>query len=127
MRELNKYQKYLICRNRTDGISIGELCDSYDQSRDVVLKILRQNLALPLDCGLCPTSNNKKWEKLEKIVKKDMKCLSSNPYISLEQLNMRYLEVFNECVLNRNHRHTEEFLKSLSNNNNQQTWSDKNI
>ena len=117
MRELNKYQKYLICRNRTDGISIGELCDSYDQSREVILKILRQNLALPLDCGLCPTSDIKKREKLEKIVKWDMKRLSSNPYITLEQLNMRFPELFSECVLNRNRKHTNEFVKSLSNNN----------
>ena len=117
MRELNKYQKYLICRNRTDGISIGKLCDSYEQSREVILKILRQNLALPLDCGLCPTSDNKKREKLEKIVRRDMKRLSSNPYITLEQINMRFQKLFSECVLNRNRKHTNVFVKSLSNNN----------
>ena len=98
MRELNKYQKYLNCRNRTDGVSIGKLCESYGQSREIILRILRQNLAIPLDSGLCPTTDNKKREKLEKLVKKDMKHLSSNPYISLEQLNMRFPELFSECV-----------------------------
>ena len=111
MAELNKYQKFLICRNRTDGFSINKLCESYGQSREVILRIQRQNLALPLDIGLYPTSDDKK-----RIIF-DMKCLRSNPYITLDQLNMRYPEVFNEYVLNRNRRHTNEFVKYLSNNN----------
>ena len=113
MAELNKYQKFLICRNRTDGISINKLCDSYGQSREAILRILRQNLVLPVDNGLYPTSDNKKH------IIFDMKHLRSNPYITLEQVNMRYPEVFNECVLNRNRRHTKEYFKSLSNNKQQ--------
>ena len=112
---MNKYQKFLICHNRTDRFSINKLCESYGQSREVILRILHKNLALPLDNGLYSTSDDKK-----RIIF-DMKRLRSNPYITLEQVNMRFPEVFNECVLNRNRRHTEEFLKSLSNNNNQQT------
>ena len=111
MAEMNKYLKFLICRNRTDGVSINKLCDSYGQSRETILRILCQNLVLPVDNGLYPTSDNKK-----RIIF-DMKRLRSNPYLTLEQLNMRFPEVLNECVLNRNRRHTKEFVKSLSNNN----------
>ena len=113
MSELNKYQKFLICHNRTDGFSINKLCESYGQSREVILRILHKNLALPLNKGLYPTNVDKKHITFA------MKHLRSNPYITLEQVNMRFPEAFNKCILNRNRRHTEEFLKSLSNNNKQ--------
>ena len=81
-----------------------KLCDSYGQSRETILKILRQNLVLPVNNGLYPTSDNKKCSI------KDIERLRSNPYLTLEQINMRFPEVFNECVLNRNRRHTKVFL-----------------
>ena len=107
---MNKYVKILICRNRTDDVSIKMLCDTYDQTRETILRILQQNLVLPIVNGLNPTSGNKKC------ISKNMKHLRSNLYLTLEKLNMRYPEVFNECVLNRSRRHRKEFLKSLSNN-----------
>ena len=102
MVEMNKYMKFLICC----GAPINKLCDSHGQTR--ILRILLQNLVLPIDNGLHPTSDNKKF------ILKNMKRLRSNPYLTLEQINIRFPEVFNECVLNRNHKHTKEFLKSLS-------------
>ena len=108
MVKLNKYVKILICRNRSDGSSIKELCDSYGHDRETILRILHQNLVLPVDNGLFPTSDNKKK------VLKMMDALKSNPYLTLDQLNMRFPKVFNECCMNRIRKHTSEFLISLS-------------
>ena len=112
MVKLNKYVKILICRNRSDGSSIKELCDSYGHDRETILRILHQNLVLPVDNGLFPTSNNKKK------VLKTMDALKSNPYLTLDQLNMRFPEVFNEFCMNRMRKNTREFLISLSKDNN---------
>ena len=103
---MKKYVKFLICGNRTDGASIMKLCVIYNQTRETILRILQQNLVLPIDNGLYSTSDD------QKCIIKDMKRLRSNPYLTLEQLNMRFPEVFNECVLNRNLRNTKVFLKS---------------
>ena len=111
MVKLNKYVKILICRNRSDGSSIKELCDSYGQDRETILRILRQNLVLPVDEGLLPTSEKTKKNVLM------LKGLKSNPYLTLDQLNMRFPEVFNEFCMNRMRKNTREFLISLSKDN----------
>ena len=112
MAKLNKYLKMLICRNRSNGSSIKELCKSYRQDREVILKILQKELVLPVENGLTPTS-----EKTKKMVLKSLKGIKSNPYLTLEQLNMRYPEVFNEFCMNRARKNTREFLISLSKDN----------
>ena len=96
MVKLNKYVKILICRNRSNGSTIKELCDSYGQDRKTILRILQKNLVLPVDNGLAPTS-----EKTKKKVLKTLNGLKSNPYLTLDQLNMRFPEVFNEFCMNR--------------------------
>ena len=113
MAKLNKYLKMLICRNRSNGSTIKELCDSYGQNRETILRILQKELVLPVENGLAPTS-----EKTKNMVLKTLKGLKSNPYLTLEQLNMRSPEVFNEFCMNRARKNTREFLVSLSKDNN---------
>ena len=112
MVKLNKYLKMLICRNRSNGSTIKELCDSYGQNRETILRILQKELVLPVENGLAPTS-----EKTKNMVLKTLKGLKSNPYLTLEQLNMRSPEVFNEFCMNRAGKNTREFLISLSKDN----------
>ena len=102
----------LICRNRSNGSTIKELCDSYGQNRETILRILQKELVLPVENGLAPTS-----EKTKNMVLKTLKGLKSNPYLTLEQLNMRSPEVFNEFCMNRARKNTREFLISLSKDN----------
>ena len=97
-----------MCRNRTDGASIKKFCDSYGQARETILRILHQHLVLPIDNGIYPTSDE------NKCILKNMDRLRSNLYLTLDQLNMRFPKVFNECCLNRMCKHTKDFLKSLS-------------
>ena len=108
MVKLTKYAIILICRARTNGTSIKELCNIYGHERKTILRILHQHLVLPIDNGLLPTSDDKKH------ILKNMDRLRSNPYLTLDQLNMRFPKVFNECCLNRMRKHTKDFLKSLS-------------
>ena len=103
----------LICRNRSNGSTIKELCDSYGQDRETILRILQKNLVLPVDNGLAPTT-----EKTKNMVLKTLKGLKSNPYLTLDQLNMRFPEVFNEFCMNRMCKNIREFLISLSKDNN---------
>ena len=103
----------LIRRNRSNGSSIQELCDSYGQDRKAILGILQKELVLPVENGLVPTS-----EKTKKMVLMELKRIKSNPYLTLEQLNMRFSHVFNAFCMNRAHINTRKFLKSLSNDNN---------
>ena len=110
MVKLNKYVEILICRNRSNGSSIKELCDNYGQDRETILRILKQNLVLPVDNGLHPTT-----KKTNKRVLRLMNALKSNPYLTLDQLNMRFPEVFNEFCMNRMHKNIRDFLISLSN------------
>ena len=110
MVKLNKYVEILICRNRSNGSSIKELCDNYGQDRETILRILQQNLVLPVDNGLLPTT-----KKTNKRVLRLMKGLKSNPYLTLDQLNMRFPEVFNEFCMNRMRKNIRDFLISLSN------------
>ena len=112
MAKLNKYLEMLIRRNRSNGSTIKELCDSYGQDREVILKILQKELVLPVENGLVPTS-----QKTKTMVLKTLKGLKSNPYLTLEQLNMRNPEVFNEFCMNRARKNTREFLISLSKDN----------
>ena len=74
-----------------------------------MLRILQKNLVLLVDNGLAPTT-----EKAKKMVLKTLKGLKSNPYLTLDQLNMRFLEVFNEFCMNRMRKNTRQFLISLS-------------
>ena len=108
MVKLTKYAKILICRDRSNGSSIKELYDSYGHERKTIVRILHQNLILPVDNGQFPTGYNKKH------VLKKMGVLRSNPYLDLEQLNMRFTKVFNECCLNRMRKHTKDILISLT-------------
>ena len=108
MVKLTKYAIILICRDRSNGSSIKELCDSYGHGRETILRILHQHLVLPVDNGLFPSGGDKK-----KILKK-MDALKSNPYLNLDQLNMRFPKVFNECCMNRMRKHTKDFLISLT-------------
>ena len=110
MVKLNKYVEIMICRNRSNGCSIKELCDNYGQDRKTILRILKQNLVLPVDNGLHPTT-----KKTNKRVLRLMNALKSNPYLTLDQLNMRFPEVFNEFCMNRMHKNIRDFLISLSN------------
>ena len=103
----------LICRNRSNGSTIKELCDSYGQDRETILRILQKDLVLPVDNGLAPTS-----EKTKNMVLKTLKGIKSNPYLTLQQLNMRFPQVFNVFCMNRAHINTRKFLKSLSKDNN---------
>ena len=108
MVKLTKYAKILICRDRSNGSSIKELVESYRHDRETILRILHQHLVLPVDNGLFPSGGDKK-----KILKK-MDALKSNPYLNLEQLNMRFPKVFNECCMNRICKYTKDFLISLT-------------
>ena len=112
MAKLNKYLEMLIRRNRSNGSTIKELCDSYGQDREVILKILQKELVLPVENGLVPST-----QKTKTMVLKTLKGLKSNPYLTLEQLNMRNPEVFNEFCMNRARKNTREFLISLSKDN----------
>ena len=112
MAKLNKYQEMLIRRNRSNGSTIQELCDSYGQDRKTILRILQKELVLPVENGLVPTS-----EKTKKMVLMELKGIKSNPYLTMEQLNMRYPQVFNEFCLNRARKNTRQFLISLSKDN----------
>ena len=111
MVKLIKYAKILICRDRSNGSSIKELVDSYGHERETIVRILHQNLILPVDNGLFPSGDNKK-----QILKK-MDVLRTNPYLNLDQLNMRFPKVFNECCINRMRKQTKEFLISLGKDN----------
>jgi len=113
MAKLNKYLKMLICRNRSNGSTIKELCDSYGQNRETILRILQKELVLPVENGLAPTT-----KKTKNMVLKTLKGIKSNPYLTLEQVNMRYPQVFNEFCMNRARMNTREFLISLSKDNN---------
>ena len=46
-----------------------------------------------------------------------LKGLKSNPYLTLEQLNMRFPHVFNEFCMNRARKNMRQFLISLSKDN----------
>merc|ERR1712121_14690 len=99
----------LICRNRSNGSTIKELCDSYGQNQGTILRILQKELVLPVENGLAPTS-----QKTKNMVLKTLKGIKLNPYLTLEQLNMRFSHVFNAFCMNRAHINTKKFLKSLS-------------
>ena len=112
MAKLNKYLEMLIRRNRSNGSTIQELCDSYGQDRIAILRILQKELVLPVENGLVPTCG-----KTKKMVLMSLKGLKSNPYLTMEQLNVRYPQVFNEFCMNRARENTRQFLISLSKDN----------
>ena len=111
MVKMTKYVKILICRDRSNGSTIKELCISHGLERKTMVIILHRNLILPVDNGQLPTGSNKK----RILHKKDV--LRSNPYLSLEQLNIRFPKIFNECCLERMRKLTKDFLRSLARDN----------
>ena len=73
MVKLTKYAKILICRDRSNGSTIKELCISYGLERKTIVIILQRTLILLVDNGQLPTGSNKK----RILHKKDV--LRSNP------------------------------------------------
>ena len=91
--KLTKYTKILICQARGKGSTIKELCTSFGLKRKTVERILRRKLILP--AGRCPSKNK------QKSILRKMEVLRSNPYLSIEQLYIRYPKIFNYCCLER--------------------------
>ena len=96
--KLTKYTKIqllkiLICQARGKGSTIKELCTSFGLKRKMVERILRSKLILP--AGRCPSKNK------QKSILHKMEVLRSNPYLSIEQLYIRYPKIFNYCCLER--------------------------
>ena len=85
--------KILICQARGKGSTIEELCTSFGLKRRTVERVLRSKLILP--AGRRPSLNKQK-SILHKI-----DILRSNPYLSMEQLYIRYPKIFNYCCLER--------------------------
>ena len=112
MVKITKYAKILICRDRSNGSSIKELCTSFGVERKTIVRILHQKLILPVDNGQLPSDSGNKKRILHK-----MDVLRSNPYLSLEQLNIRFPKIFNECCLERMQKLTKDFLRSLARDN----------
>ena len=96
-----QYLKILICQARGKGATIEELCTSFGLKRKTVERVLRQKLILP--AGRCPSKSK------QKSILNKMEVLRSNPYLSIEQLYIRYPKIFNYCCLER--------LQQLTRNN----------
>ena len=112
MVKMTKYAKILICRARGYGSTINELCNSFGVKRKTVVRILRSKLILPVDNGHLPTDIDK-----HRILRK-MDVLSKNPYLTLEQINLRFPNIYNECCLERVRNLIKEFLISLTTSGN---------
>ena len=103
MVKLTKYTKILICQARSDGSTIKELCTSFGLKRKTIVRILRRKLILPVDNGQLPTDSGK--QRILHMKKR----LESNPYLTIEQLNLRFPKIFNDCCLERVRKLTSEF------------------
>ena len=88
-----QYIKILICQARGKGSTIKELCTSFGLKRKTVERILQSKLILP--AGRCPSKNK------QKSILHKMEVLRSNPFLSIEQLYIRYPKIFNYCCLER--------------------------
>ena len=108
MVKMTKYAKILICRARGYGSTIKELCTSFGVKRKTVVRILRRKLILPVDNGHLPTDSGK-----HRILHMK-KALRDNPYLTLEQINLRFPKIFNECCLERVRKLIKDFLRSLT-------------
>ena len=108
MVKLTKYTYILICWDRSNGSTIKELCTSFGLERKMVVRILHRKLILPVDNRQLPTDSDK-----QRILHMK-KVLRSNPYLSLEQLNIRFPKIFNDCCLERVRKLTKDFLRSLT-------------
>ena len=111
MAKLTKYTYILICRDRSNGSNIKELCTSFGLERKTVVRILRRKLILQVDNRQLPIDSDK-----QRILHMK-KVLRSNPYLSLEQLNIRFPKIFNECCLERMQKFTKDFLRYLVRDN----------
>ena len=111
MAKLTKYTYILICWGRSNGSTINELCSSFGLERKTIVRILRCELILPVDSTQLPTDSD------QKRILSMKKALRSNPYLSLEELNMRSPMIFNECCLERYPKIIQDFLRSLANDN----------
>ena len=112
MVKMTKYAKILICRARGYGSTIKELCNSFGVKKKTVISILRNKFILPVEKGYSPTDSDKR-----RILRK-MDMLRSNPYLTLEQINLRFPNIYNECCLERVRNLIKEFLESLTTSGN---------
>ena len=99
---ITKEARILICQARSNGSTIKELCSSFGLTRRMVVRILRRNLILPVDNGQLPTDSGRCPSSDEqRSILHMKKVLRSNPYLTIEQLNIRYPKIFNDCCLER--------------------------
>ena len=109
MAKLTKCTKILIYQDKSDGSAIKELCTSFGLEIKTVVRILCRKLILPVDNRQLSTYSDKQHILHMK------KVLRSNPYLSLEQLNIRFPKIFNDCCLERVRKLTKDFLISSGN------------
>ena len=95
-KSITKETRFLICEARSRGSLISDICRNYDVGRSVVIRILRCNLILPVEPNSDRFASRTSWQSYLKKMKK-----RSNKWITLEQLNLRYPMLFNECSLER--------------------------
>ena len=100
--KISKAKKLLICQARSNGSTIKELCTSFGLTRRMVVRILRRNLILPVETSQLSTDSARCSSRDEQHSILHMKkVLRSNPYLSIEQLYIRYPKIFNYCCLER--------------------------
>ena len=99
--KLTKYTKIQICEARSGGSSIRQLCRSFGLKRKMVVRGLRRHLILPVEANssMRLSSGNRRLKNV----------LKDNPYLTLEQLNLRFPKIFNYCCLKRVQKLTNEF------------------
>ena len=99
---ISKAARILICQARSNGLTIKELCTSFGLTRSMVVRILRRNLILPVDNSQLPTDSARCPSRGEqRSILHLKKVLRSNPWLTAEQLNIRYPKIFNDCCLER--------------------------
>ena len=103
---ITKETRFLICEARSRGSLISDICRNFDIDRSVVIKILRRNLILPVEPNSYKFASSEDWKYyLNKMLKRISK------WMILEQLNLRYPMLFNECCLERMRRLRKTLLK----------------
>ena len=106
--KLTKYTRILICRARSDGLSIRQLCTSFGLERKMVLRILRRYLILPVEAD-----SSRRLSRGRQSLKN---VLRDNPHLTLQQLNLRFPKIFNDCCLERIRKLTSEFYDQFVDN-----------
>ena len=101
---ITKEAGFLICEARSRGSLINDICRNYDVGRRVVIRILHRNIILPVEPNSDRFASRTSWQSYLKKMKK-----RSNKWITLEQLNLRYPMLFNECSLERLRRLRKTF------------------